>query len=129
MLLDRSKRKLRRARMPHPTDDAAMATGGDVPSRARVGFLDIPRGEDLLVENRHCADKVAPIFIGPDFRRYVIYRIDNIPIAIVADCAMGALRRITDNRHRGVDHQVEPVAGLLDKGTSLQPNRAAIGSP
>ena len=78
--------------MAHSADDAAMAAGGDVTAGPGVGFLHVPRGKNLLVENRHRADTIAAVFIGPNSRRDVVHGIDDITIAVVANGAMRPLR-------------------------------------
>ena len=122
--LDGAKGKLRRAGMAHTTDDTAMTAGGDITARPRIALLHIPRGEDLLVENRYGADEVAAAFVRPDSRSDIVDRIDDIAIAVVAHRAMGALGGIPNDWHRSVDQQIEPIGCFFDKGAAFQPDRA-----
>src|SRR6185436_5607662 len=124
--LDGAERELWRARMAHSANDPAVTAGRNVTTWPRVRFLHIARREDLLVENRHCADKIAPVLVRPDLRCDVVHRIDNIAIAIVADRPMRPLRGIADNRQRRIDQQIQPIDRFLDKWAALEPDAAEI---
>ena len=66
MPLDRFERKLRHAGMADPTDNAAMTARGNVPTRARVGFLHVARGKNLFVQDSHGADAIVSRLISPN---------------------------------------------------------------
>src|SRR5258706_6157975 len=103
MQFDRLERKLRQTRMSHAADDAAVTAGGDVTAGPGVAFLDVARGENLFVEDRHRADAVASVLVRPYARCDVIDRVDNVAIAVVGDGAVWPLRRIAGDRHSRVD--------------------------
>src|SRR5262250_561791 len=101
--------------MPHSADNSAMSSGGDVATGSGVGFLHIPRGKNLLVENRNGTDTIAAVFIRPNTRGDVVHGIDDITIAVVANGPMGSLRGIANDRHLRVDQQIQPVSRLFNK--------------
>ena len=78
--------------MPHPADNSAMPSRGDITTGAGVGFLHVPRGKNLLVENRNGTDTIAAVFVLPNTRSDVFDGIDDITISVVADGPMGPLR-------------------------------------
>src|SRR5438128_11137286 len=84
--------------MPHSADNSAMAARRDVPPGPGVGFLDVPRGKNLFVENRNGADIISPVSIGPNARSDVVHGIDDITISVIAngprkDCDTGSATR------------------------------------
>src|SRR5262245_6572219 len=95
---DRLEGKLRRAWMAHPADDTAMAAGRDIATGAGVGLLYITRRKNLFVEDRHRANDILAVAVGPDARGDIVDRIDDVAVAVVTDRPMRPLRRITGDR-------------------------------
>src|SRR5215471_451024 len=103
-----------------------MPAGSHVAAGPRIGFLHIPGGKDLLVEKRHSANAIAPALVRPDARSNVVYRIDDVTIAIVGQSPMRSLREVAADRHCRVDQQVEPICRLFDERTSFEPDCAYV---
>src|SRR5215813_9531337 len=103
-----------------------MSSRGHIASWAGIGFLHLARCEDLLVLNDDNTHGVTATFVRPDARQDVVYRIDDVAVAIVADGTVRPLRGIADDGHGSVDEQVQPVAGFLHKRAALEPDGAGV---
>src|SRR5438132_11792052 len=94
MPLDGPERQGWRARLAHGPDDAPMSTRGHIAARACVSLLHLARCKKLLVLDDHDPHAVLAAAIRPDTRQDIVDCVDNVAIAIIADCPVGALRGI-----------------------------------
>src|SRR5690606_2766783 len=65
----RPEREHRTAGLAHAPDDPPVTAGRLVPAGPIVALLDLPRGEDHLVDDADDADRVDAPLVGPDPRR------------------------------------------------------------
>src|SRR5262249_7548206 len=84
---------------------------------------------NLLVLDGNSTHAVPPRLVYPDARDDVLDRIDDVLVPVVAGGAVGLLRGIADDRHGGVDQQVEPVDRLFDVRAPLQPDGPPVLPP
>ncbi len=80
-----------------------MTSSSHVSAWSSITLLNIPCGKDLLFLDDDPANTVAAITVCPNARDNVVYRIDDVAVAIVTDRAMWTLRGVTHNRNLDVD--------------------------
>src|SRR5207247_1440133 len=117
-----------RSFVSYRAEDAAVAAGDHVAAGPGVGLLHVARGEDALLGDEHYADAVPALLVGPNPRHDELGRIDQVLVAVVADHAVQALRRVAADRQRGVDEEIQPVDRLLDARAALGPDGAGIAA-
>jgi hypothetical protein len=66
------------------SEDAAVASGHDVPAGASVAFLDRSCGVDQLVDDDDGTKRVSPRIVGPLVRQEVANGVDDVPITVGA---------------------------------------------
>src|SRR4029453_13986745 len=107
MPLDGLERQSRWAGLAHSPNNAAMATRGHITPRAGIGLLHLARREEQLILNDHNAHAVPATTIAPDAWHDVVNRVNDVAVAIIADCPVSALRGIAHAGHGRIDEQVE----------------------
>src|SRR5579871_167998 len=97
-----------------------MAAGRYIAARPGIGFHHLTRRKKLLFLDDDRAGLVSAVLVGPNAGGDVCHRIDDVLRSIIADHAVGPLRRVAADRQPRVHQQAEPVGRLLDRRAALR---------